>query len=136
MFQNETRIALNLSMPINSILGMEEEQKERFKRRVALERKISEVRINEDVRVKIVGRIISKDDKITMFVLDDGESKANIIVPDQKMFESIQLGKIIRVIGIVLPAIGENNFEIRAEIIQDMSRLDLELYNQYMKLRL
>jgi len=103
---------------------------ERKKRNVAFERKISKIS-KDDVRVKIVGTIIEKDAVTNSIVIDDGESKVRILL-DEEMFVTLELGKLVRTIGIIAPALQGEDFEIKGEIVQDFTGLDKELYQQYL----
>ena len=96
------------------------------RRHPAVEKKISEV--NEDnTRIKLVGTIISIDESIPMIVIDDGTGIANIVVDEIKF----NIGNQIRVIGRV---INTEPVEIRAEIVQDFSKVDMEIYNKYLEI--
>ncbi|RLJ09881.1 MAG: replication protein RepA [Candidatus Aenigmatarchaeota archaeon] len=104
----------------NYITGEEETT---FRRRLpCVERKISEIR-PEDMRVRITGTVIDKsEDKL---VIDDGSGRITVI------FDSpvdVKPNQFVRVFGRVIPL--ENGFELMGEIVQDMSRLDPELYKK------
>ncbi len=109
---------------------MEEERK---KRNVAFEKRISELN-EDDVRVKVVGEVIEKDSSNNSIVIQDKDSKLRILL-DEKMFNSVELKKLIRIIGIVAPPLEGNTVELKGEIIQDFSGLNLELYERYLKLK-
>lgn len=109
---------------------MEEERK---KRNVAFEKRISELN-EDDVRVKVVGEVIEKDSSNNSIVIQDKDSKLRILL-DERMFNSVELKKLIRIIGIVAPPLEGNTVELKGEIIQDFSGLNLELYERYLKLK-
>ncbi len=109
------------------------ESEERKKRNVAIEKKISELS-KEDIRVKIVGTVIEKDESNNSIVIDDGESKLRVLLDIEK-FNNVDIGKLVRVIGIVVPALEGETVELKGEIIQDFSELEPELYEKYLKLR-
>jgi hypothetical protein len=76
-----------------------------------------------DINVAVSGVIINKAK--TSFILDDGSSQVSIFS------ENIPDFSYVRVFGQVLPF--ENGFEIQAQIIQDLSLIDKELYTKYKK---
>ena len=106
---------------------------ERKKRNVAFEKKISSV-LKDDIRVKLVGTVIEKDQITNSIVIDDGESKVRALF-DETIFSVAELGKLVRVIGLVAPALEGEGFELRGEIMQDFSGLDKDLYKQYIELK-
>jgi len=95
-----------------------------YRRLPAVEKKIAEINPERDIRVRILGRILDKADEV--IVVDDGSAKAEIIASDLDV--NANIGDIVRVFARVLPL--EEGFELRAEIIQDMSKLDLDLYKK------
>ncbi|MCW1296893.1 MAG: hypothetical protein OH319_04400 [Candidatus Parvarchaeota archaeon] len=118
-----------------------EEEKEFKRRAVAIEKYIKEIDASKDIRVKIVGTVVNKNEATKTFVLDDGESQVNVLVLDNDVFKNVEVGKLVRVIGIVLPSLEEkgekskDEFEIKCEFIQDFSKLDMEIFKKYMTLR-
>ncbi|MFH0832417.1 MAG: replication protein RepA [Candidatus Aenigmatarchaeota archaeon] len=86
-----------------------------------VQRKISEINPEKDMRIRILGKVIDKSDGL--FVIDDGSGKAEIVTD-----ENVELGDAIRVLARVLPL--EDGFELRAEIVQDMHALDMDLYKK------
>ena len=102
---------------------------ERKKRNVAFERKISTIS-KDDIRVKVIGTIVEKDAVTNSIVIDDGESKVRVLL-DENIFTVLELGKLVRTIGIIAPALQGEDFELKGEIVQDFSGLDKELYQQY-----
>jgi hypothetical protein len=102
---------------------------ERKKRNVAFERKINTIS-KDDIRVKVVGTIVEKDAATNSIVIDDGESKVRVLL-DENIFTVLELGKLVRTIGIIAPALQGEDFELKGEIVQDFSGLDKELYQQY-----
>lgn len=81
----------------------------------AIDKQISEI-TDKDIRVRITGSVIDKGDGF--IVVDDGTGKIKV------SFDG-ETSDIVRVFGRVIPL--ENGFEINGEIIQDMSKLDLNL---------
>lgn len=95
---------------------------QKFKRAPAAHRKISEIRPESDIRVRILGRVIGKADG--MLVVDDGTARADIVAEDMEA----DTNSIVRVFARVLPL--ETGYELRAELVQKMDRLDLDLYEK------
>lgn len=73
-----------------------------------------------DIRVRLLGRVIGAHDG--MIVVDDGAGRAEIVTEG---FEGAE-NDIVRVFARVLPL--ESGYELRAELIQKMDRLDADLY--------
>lgn len=109
-------------------------ESERKKRNVAFEKRISELSTT-DMRVKVVGTIIEKDPSNTSIVIDDGNAKLRVLLDPDK-FNRIEIGKLVRVIGIVVPPLEEGDtVELKGELIQDFSKLNPELYEKYLNLK-
>ncbi len=106
---------------------------ERKRRNVAFEKRISELN-STDIRVKVIGTVIEKDASNMSIVIDDGGSTLRILLePDE--FNKIEVGKLIRVMGVVIPPLEGETVELRGEIVQDFSKLNPELYEKYLKLK-
>jgi hypothetical protein len=99
---------------------------ERKKRVPGKERQIAEI-TGEDYRVRVLGTIIDIDEANSSALLDDGTGRATILFADPDQFEAAKEGKLVRIIG---KARREGEVEIEVEIIQDMRKLDLGLYEQ------
>ncbi len=95
-----------------------------YKRFPAVPRSILDINPEKDIRVRLLGRVIDKQNDL--MVLDDGTSSAEIIV--EKDLEKINTGDVVRVFCRVLPL--ETNYELRAEIIQNMNGFDTDLYRK------
>lgn len=92
-----------------------------MRRAPAVETDISDI-TEEDIRVSVIGTVIKKDPIQYSMIIDDGTG--SITVFGDKLFE---VSSVIRVIG--RPQIrGEP--VLNAEIIQDFSDFDLELYKK------
>lgn len=84
-------------------------------------RKISEIDPESDSKVKVLGLVLEK--KGDTLVIDDGSGKLGVFGnPNDK----IKSNKLVRVFGQVLA--GDTGFEMRADIVQDLSGLDINLY--------
>jgi hypothetical protein len=84
-------------------------------------KKISEIDPGSDSKVKVIGMVLEKQDD-TM-VIDDGTGKITSFGASNP---DIEVNGIVRVFGIVLP--GETGFELKADIVQNLTGLDLNLY--------
>ena len=103
------------------------EEKVFVRRAPAIPHKISELK-SEMGRVCLAGTIISKNKEIGSFILDDGESKILILTNEPREFEKLKEGSFVRAMGKIWGQ--ENELEIQADIIQDFSKIDKELYNK------
>jgi len=84
-------------------------------------KKISEIDTKADTRVSLQGKVSSILEN--RFVLDDGSAKVEIVsemIPGQN--------KQVRVFCSVL------NEQLKAEVIQDLNNLDLDLFNKVKEL--
>ncbi len=90
-----------------------------------IEKKINQIDEN-DVRIKIVGTIVSVDESVPMITIDDGTGIANVVV--DKINNKVS--DIVRVIGRV---INLEPIEIRGEIVQNFP-VDIEIYNKYLEI--
>ena len=93
-----------------------------FKRAPAVYRTIDSIDAEKDIRVRLLGRVIGKSGGT--LVLDDGTGKADIVADETDAAEK----DLIRVFARVLPL--ENGYELRAELIQKMDKIDEELYRK------
>ncbi|MFA5333622.1 MAG: hypothetical protein WC376_03945 [Candidatus Nanoarchaeia archaeon] len=109
----------------------EETSKEFKKRAVAFNKKISSIS-SEDSRVAVVGTVIDVDEKNFVFTLDDSSKKVNVILLDEQLIHKAKAGKILRVIGLVIA--GDSGIEIKGELVQDFTGLNVEYYNKYLEL--
>jgi len=94
-----------------------------YRRQPASPRKVSEINPERDIRVRILGHVIDKSDG--MLVVDDGSSKAEIITNE---FDAFDIDDLVRVFCRVLPL--EQGYELRAEVIQKMDKMDMDLYKK------
>jgi hypothetical protein len=92
-----------------------------MRRAPAVETDITDI-TDEDIRVSVIGMVIKKDSIQYSMIIDDGTGSITVIA--DTLYE---VSSIIRVIG--RPQIrGEH--VLNAEIIQDFSDFDLELYKK------
>ncbi len=97
----------------------------RYRRAPATPRRISEINPEKDIRVRLLGRVIGKDNGA--IIIDDGTGKAEVIAESQ----DADVNDLVRVFTRVLPL--EEGFELRAELIQKMNGLDIDLYRNVME---
>lgn len=101
---------------------------ERQRRAAAEPRDIEEISPQSDIRVRIVGTVLSKsEDSLT---LDDGTGSTEVFL-EEDLLEEVDENDRIRVLGRVLPT--PDSFEIQGEIVQDFSSIDSELHNKVKK---
>jgi hypothetical protein len=99
------------------------EENQEFQRRLpSVERKISEIK-PDDIRVSITGTVIDMQDGFA--VVDDGTGKANVAFEKPEALSSVRTSQLVRVFGRVMPM--DDGFELRGDVLQDMSRLDMRL---------
>ncbi len=105
------------------------QENDRVKRRMpSVERKVSDLKPG-DMRVSLIGTVIDKQGN--RIVLDDGTGKVNV---DFETDPAIELNQFVRVFGKVMQT-GED-MEIIGEIVQDMEKLDKDLYKKVNSLKL
>ncbi len=91
-----------------------------------VKRKIPEINPNIDLKVKILGFVVDKKDDTIL--LDDGSGKVKIFVDMPGIMEKININQLLRVFGSTLPI--DNGFEIKADVVQDLSGLNIDLYKK------
>ncbi len=101
-----------------------------MRRAPALEKSIKDIS-GEDYRVKVLGVVVDRDEARNSALVDDGTGTVQALFPDPEALAGLEEGKLVRVIGKV--RVGEG-IEIEAEAVQDMSKLDRELYEKVMAL--
>ncbi|NOZ59538.1 MAG: hypothetical protein GXO66_08215 [Euryarchaeota archaeon] len=81
----------------------------------------------DEFRVRVLGTIVDRDESSGTALIDDGTGRAVLLFADPELFERAREGARVRVIGRVRLA---EAVEIEVEVMQDMSRLDMNLYEQ------
>ena len=104
---------------------MPEVVQERRKRRVAVDKRISDL-CAEDSRVAVVGTVLSVDSQALIFSIEDPSGELTVLAPTEELVSKLKVGVVARVIGVVLPF--EGGLELRAEVVQDFSGLSKELF--------
>jgi RPA family protein len=103
------------------------EEKTVFKRYPFQLAKVSDLS-KETKNVAIIGIVLSKDSEIQSFIIDDSTGKVNVITNNSAAFETIEEGKVVRVLG---KTWGEGeDIEIQSDLIQDFSKIDFNLYKK------
>jgi hypothetical protein len=92
------------------------------RRKAAVEKKITEIEPDKDIRIRLLGTIISSGNSTLM--LDDGSSQIEIVF-DQDV-SHLKQGQLVRVITRILPL--TEGFECKGECIQNLDGFDIELY--------
>ena len=107
----------------------EEQPPERKFRKREPAKHISVKELSKDLdRVALVGTIVSRNQEISSFVLDDGTGTVNIIMNNVEHFEMLKDGQVVRVFGRLW---GEgDDIELQGDLVQDFSKLDLTLFKK------
>ncbi|OGI15683.1 hypothetical protein A3K63_04600 [Candidatus Micrarchaeota archaeon RBG_16_49_10] len=84
-------------------------------------KKISEIDPAADSKVKAIGLVLERDED-TM-VIDDGTGKLRVF---GNLPADLKADGMVRVFGLILP--GDAGFEMKADIVQDLADLDINLY--------
>jgi len=96
------------------------------KRLPAIEKSITEISADRDVRVRILGTLLDSSDNIIL--VDDGTGKVEVSFDEGAGIEGLQKGQLIRVIARVLPLI--DGYALRGEAVQRLEGFDLQLYKK------
>jgi len=96
------------------------------KRAHSVEKEIKDIS-GDDFRVRILGTVVEMNREEDGAVVDDGTGRAVVQFSDPEQFKNLKEGEVIRVIGRIIP--GDERV-IDAEIVQDMSKLDVNLHKQ------
>jgi hypothetical protein len=92
----------------------------KYRRLPASRRKISDISPEKDIRIRILGKVLDKTDSTV--IIDDGSGKAEIFV------DELPDNDFVQVFARVLPL--EDGYELRAEAVQDMDKLDIDLHKK------
>ncbi len=98
---------------------------EKYERNPYVNAQISELS-DKHTNVRIIGRIVKKDRESSSVVIDDGKSAVVVLVPSDELFLKAEVGKQVRILGVVLPY--EGGVELKADMIQDFESVDKNLY--------
>ncbi|MFH1126955.1 MAG: hypothetical protein ABIG84_06475 [archaeon] len=94
---------------------------------VFVEKRIKDVDSSCDTKVSILGTIVSSVDN-SIFI-DDGTGTVQGVV-GQDVSTTLSQSQLVRVFGRVRP--NDTGFDLYVDIIQDMSKLNLKMYNAVM----
>jgi len=116
---------------------MEQTAASRFHRAPAVPRTLGTIELETDIRVRLLCRVIDKT--VTGVIVEDVPQLPAGSVPapqteimlEPDMLASLKRDDVIRIFARVLPL--ESGFELRGEVIQDASGLDIESYKQVFK---
>jgi hypothetical protein len=89
----------------------------------AIEKKISDIQPESDVRVRLLGTVI--DSSLNSVVLDDGSGKIEVYFEEQP---KVRQGQLVRIVARILPLI--DGFECKGELIQNLDGFNLDLYKR------
>lgn len=101
---------------------------ENQRRAPARPKDIEEIDPQNDIRVRVVGTVISVDDDSV--TIDDSTGSVEVFLEDDAM-EDLEEQQRIRVLGRVLPT--PDSFEIQGEIVQSFEDVDPEIYDSVKK---
>jgi uncharacterized protein YdeI (BOF family) len=105
------------------------QESDRSRRRMpSVERRISEIRPG-DMRVRLVGTVVDRQEN--RIVLDDGSGRVNVSFGFSPQANPKQF---VRVFGRVIET--GNGLEVDGEIVQNMEKLDKDLYKKINSLKL
>ena len=91
-----------------------------------VKKKIEEINPETDLKVKIMGFVVDKKDDT--IILDDGSKKVKVFMDNPVIVEKMNINQLIRVFGSTLPT--DEGFETKADVVQDLSNLNINLYKK------
>ena len=91
-----------------------------------VKKKIEEINPETDLKVNIIGFVVDK--KEDTLILDDGNKKIKVFMDNPVIVEKINVNQLVRVFGSTLPT--DEGFEIKADVVQDLSNLNIDLYKK------
>ncbi|MBT3940601.1 hypothetical protein HOD83_00545 [Candidatus Woesearchaeota archaeon] len=109
-------------------MPIEQPPKQQFKKRDPSKQVLVKNLDKDMKRISLVGTIVTKNDSILSFLLDDGTGTVNVIINDADLFGQLTEGQIVRVMGRIWGE--EADIEIQGDIVQDFSKLDMTLFKQ------
>ncbi|MFH0829593.1 MAG: hypothetical protein V1887_00320 [Candidatus Aenigmatarchaeota archaeon] len=102
------------------------------KRLPAIEKSITDISADRDVRVRILGTLLDSSDNTIL--IDDGTGKAEVSFDDGNGIDGLQKGQLVRIIARVLPLI--DGYALRGEAVQRLEGFDIQLYKKAKQLGL
>ncbi len=88
-------------------------------------RRISNINPREDIKVRITGTILEKNEDSIR--IDDGTGSTEVFV-DQEDLEDLGENQKAQILGRVLPT--PESFEIQGEFVQELDDREFEMYSQ------
>lgn len=92
---------------------------------IYIKKKINEINPDIDYKVKVMGLVVDKNDDT--IVIDDGNNKLKVFV-DPEIITKIDIHQFVAVFGSTIPS--DNGFDLKSDVIQDLTGLDLNLYKK------
>jgi hypothetical protein len=89
----------------------------------SVEKSISDIHPDSDVRIRVIGTVI--DVGPNSIVLDDGSGKMEVYFEE---VPNVKQGQMVRVITRILPLI--DGYECKGEVLQNLEGFNLELYKK------
>jgi hypothetical protein len=89
----------------------------------AIEKVISDIHPDSDVRIRVTGTII--DMGPNSIVLDDGSGKIEVYFEEMP---NIKQGQMVRIITRIIPLI--DGYECKGEVLQTLDGFNIELYRK------
>ena len=113
--------------------------KTNFQFKPALKKDIKEI-TKDDIRVQILGTVIeyipgtiNDSGSLSQMILSDGTGNLNVLI-DENLDREFKIGDKVRVFGSLIHD-AESDTKLYAEIIQDMNKLNIELYKKVEELK-
>jgi hypothetical protein len=89
----------------------------------AIEKAVSDIHPDSDVRIRVTGTII--DIGPNSVVLDDGSGKVEVYFEEMP---EVKQGQMVRVISRIIPLI--DGYECKGEVLQTLEGFNIELYKK------
>lgn len=99
---------------------------ERKRRAPSIERKITEILPEKDIRVRLLGTVLEISDSVLL--IDDGSGKVEVQFDKPDDLLGLERGQFVRVIARVIPLI--EGFALHGEVVQDLSNFNMQLYKR------
>ena len=107
------------------LVGMDMEEETELRRRVARDRRISELRAGDEY-VRITGRVLDRGE--ADILVDVGSGQITVFVVDPSTLAGVGEGSKVRAFG--MPNLVGTTHELRADIVQKVDTLDLTLLDE------
>lgn len=98
-----------------------------------MDRSIETIDKNNDIRIRVVGKIQAVDEKTGTFELVDGSFKLTCLPPVNQTTVPVKNESVV-VSGKIAHA-GNDEFELRTEHLEKISEKEYGEYHKYLKLR-